>query len=188
MNKFLLSIALLMNINAMAQIQPVRPRPVIVANLAAYDTIRDAQNKQLVFKGSFSITDLRNEPSFTWLQKGMDSYHPDTNAVNYLKQYIRNYDMKIFMGTWCEDSQDLIPRLFKTLLEMKQTLVTKRVIGLDRNKTTTEDYMEMVRDSKVTLVPTIILYKDGKEAGRITETVNKSIEADLMAIVKKNNQ
>ena len=52
--------------------------------------------------------------------------------------------------------------------------------GVDRAKTTRNG------DEKkygITLVPTIILFKDGKEVGRITETVKKSIEEDLATII-----
>jgi hypothetical protein len=40
-------------------------------------------------------------------------------------------------------------------------------------------------DYKITAVPVFILLKDGKEKGRIVESTERSIEEDLLELIKK---
>jgi len=70
------------------------------------------------------------------------------------------------MGTWCEDSQNIIPK-FYSLLEaaaFSQDRVT--LIGVDRQKKT---YSHLAEALNITNVPTIIVMKSGKEMGRVVE-------------------
>ena len=54
--------------------------------------------------------------------------------------------------------------------------------GVEREKTTRS---ELLQKYGITNLPTIIVMKGGAEAGRITETVKKSVEADLLKIVNQ---
>ena len=53
--------------------------------------------------------------------------------------------------------------------------------GVDRTKTTKDGAHEQYNVSKV---PTIIILDKGVEKGRITETTRKSVDADLVNIIK----
>ena len=190
MRKIFFVLAMIAITHAKAQIQPVREKPVEDTTQNAmppsdFDISKDAENGAVVYKGIFTLKYLQKEPTFDWMQKGMDAYHPDTTAIAYLRDHIADYDMALFMGTWCSDSQDLIPKLFKVLMALNYSVTDNQVIGVDREKTTKEQYMPYVKRAKVTLVPTIVLLKNGEEIGRITETVNKSVEADLAEIMRK---
>ena len=153
-----------------------------------YETSKDPKNGQVVYKGYFYYADMKKEPTFAWLQKGIDEYQPDSATINYLKAYTGSYDMLVFMGTWCEDSQNLIPKLYKVCDRMNAGIEQKLVIGMDREKTTrTDNAISQAARYKVTLLPTIILINSkGEEAGRITETVKKSVEGDLADIIWKD--
>jgi thiol-disulfide isomerase/thioredoxin len=136
---------------------------------------------ELVFTGQFTFTDLQQEESFKWMQEGIEAYQPGAEAIGYLKAELNKYQLVVFMGTWCEDSHNLIPKLYKVLTEVGYPLQKLTLYGLNREKkgkgTAHEEY-------KVLFVPTIIVLSDGKEIGRITETVRKSVEADLSTIIK----
>ncbi|MBW7912769.1 MAG: thioredoxin family protein [Taibaiella sp.] len=136
---------------------------------------------ELVFTGQFTFTDLQAEESFKWMPEGIEAYQPNAEDMSYLKSELNKYQLVVFMGTWCEDSHNLVPKLYKVLDAASYPLQTLTLYGLDREKkgkgTEHEEY-------KVLFVPTIIVLSDGKEVGRITETVRKSVEADLSAIIK----
>ncbi len=195
----ILAAALLTTTDAAAQMPPHIPKPVLMRaqtsiqqilpeGQADYEQSRDAENSQVVYKGIFSWHHMEEEPSFSWMVKGMDEYKPDAAVLVQLQPLMQQYKFGIFLGTWCEDSQNLIPKLYKILQELNINWEEVMLIGMDRAKTThTPQAQQLVKQYSVSLVPTILLLNaDGTEAGRITETVQKSVEADLLAIMKGN--
>ncbi|MBL7717736.1 MAG: thioredoxin family protein [Flavipsychrobacter sp.] len=140
---------------------------------------KDTENGSVVFKGPITFADLAAEPSFTWFQRN-SAYEPGADAMEVLKNDLSGTRIIVVMGTWCEDSQNLVPRLHTVLSEANFHNVT--VYGVDRTK-------DALAGEKATYgierVPTIIVYKEDKEVGRIVEVVQKSIEEDLVSIVMK---
>jgi len=137
----------------------------------------------LIYNGQITFTNLDNDTSFTWLRSGEDAYTPDPQLIDYLDKNLKAYNIVIFMGTWCSDSHDLIPKVKRVLGSADFPDAQITMYGVDHEKKTKSG------DEKkygITYVPTIILFQNGREAGRITESVDKSIEADLAAIVKKD--
>lgn len=167
MKKILLVLILIMNINAEAQTQ-------------TYSTFKDSISGELIFNGRITFDELNKEQTFTWLKSSAVAYNPNDKAIGYLKTHIPYYTMVVFMGTWCGDSHYLIPRLEKVLQSINYPSSKLTMYGVDRAKTT-KSGEEKKYD--ITLVPTIILFKNGKEVGRITESVKKSIEEDLALII-----
>ena len=187
MKKILPVLLLMMNMNVEAQIQPVKEMPVPIETLSDYEVKKDPKNGEDVYRGIFSYHDLQKDTSFHWLQKGMDEYTPEPKAMKYLNEHLRSYDIRVFLGTWCSDSHEMIPKFYKVLQGVGFMPMGNLVIGVDRDKTTKEPYMKQVKEFRVTLLPTIILFNSaGQEVGRITESVDKSIEADLAKIIKKD--
>lgn len=187
MKQILLASILLMNMNAMAQIQPVKETPVPVETLSDYEVQKDPENGQKVYRGIFSFKDLKKDSSFSWLQKGMDEYAPDPKAMKYLNEHLRSYDIRVFLGTWCSDSHEMIPKFYKVMQGIGFMPMDNLVIGMDRNKATRDRYMAQVKNFRITRLPTIILINSaGMEAGRIVESVDKSIEEDMVKIIKKD--
>ena len=144
-----------------------------------YVTAKD-DDGGLIFNGPITFADLNKEASFVWLKSGEKEYTPQEQATLYLTAYLKNYTMVVFMGTWCDDSHYLIPRLERVLQMIDYPASKLTMYGVTRAKTTKNGEEKKYN---ITLVPTIILYKNGKEMGRITETVKKTIEEDLAAII-----
>jgi thiol-disulfide isomerase/thioredoxin len=149
----------------------------------SYTISKDFKNDELVFNGSITFDDLNKEPTFDWMKTGRDEYHPDIKTTTFIGEHLKDYSMIVFLGTWCSDSQDMIPRFEKVLQTINYPEATITMYGVDRTKKTKNGENKKY---KIKLVPTIILLRDGKEAGRITETVHKSIEADIAAIIKRD--
>lgn len=149
----------------------------------AYTTSKDKENGSVVYKGLITFSDLSAEPTFTWLKKGKEAYKPDSNAVGYLRRILPGYTIVTVMGTWCEDSQNLIPKLAKTLDEAQVPQKQCIMYGVDRAKQTGGIEAQMY---DIKRVPTIIVYKGQTEIGRIVESVKRSVETDLVQIIQKD--
>lgn len=136
---------------------------------------------EFIYKGKITFTDLEKEPAFKWYATGIDEYKPNAEDITFLKNELKKYNMVVLMGTWCEDSHNMIPKLYRVLRDTDYPLNRFTMHGLDRNKVGKNN--EEIK-YKVSSVPTIILYSGDEEMGRITELVQKSVEADLAAIIK----
>lgn len=136
----------------------------------------------MVYQGAMTWDELRAQPGSEWLEKGEAAYIPDTAAVAFLRRNLKSVSMLVFLGTWCDDSRFLIPRLSKTLKLSDYRLQQARVYGVDRAKQTTDGESKTYN---VTKAPTIILMMGDKEIGRIVETVPVSIEKSLVEILQK---
>jgi len=150
-----------------------------------FDRSVDNENGSIVYNGRFSFEDLFKEPTFDWLKSGEKNYTPDSAAIQFLKASLNQYKLVVFLGTWCDDSQNLIPKLYRTLKLSGYSFDNYEMYGVDRSKETKTGAHSLYKIDKV---PTIILIeKDNKEAGRIVEVVKKSIESDLMTLIKENS-
>ncbi len=146
-----------------------------------FDTSVDKENQSIIYKGQVSFDDLKKEPTFKWLETGTAEYKPDPTATQFLQQHLPNYEMVVLLGTWCEDSQNLIPKLNKILQATSYPMAKYTMYGVDRAKEA--KYAEH-KLYKLVSVPTIILYKNHIEIGRVVETVKKSLEEDLVQIIE----
>ncbi len=138
----------------------------------------EQQNDVLV--GSIQKQDLIKAPHATWFDPMYQSYEPGTDALETIKENINDYEIKVFMGTWCSDSKREIPKLYK-LLELSDYDMDKlemQAVRLD--KTLPNDLQE---EYDVHYVPTVIFYKDGEETGRFVEYPQEEFEEDIAKIV-----
>ena len=148
-----------------------------------YVTAKDDQTGAVVFKGPITMADLSGEHSFSWMKRGETDYKPDSAAIKALRFALPAYTLVTFMGTWCDDSQSIIPKLAKVLQAARYPADKEVMYGVDRDKQTT-GVESKIYDIK--RVPTIIVFKGNKEVGRITESVSNSVEADLLQIVRRD--
>ncbi len=154
-----------------------------IAQTEETDVSKDPKNGQLVFRGPVTYLSLTREPSFNWLEAGIDGYTPKAKKIKNLKERLTtdNYKLVVFMGTWCSDTHDMLPKFFKVLREINYPVHQIEMYGVERKKETRSGD---VKKYNIANLPTIIvLDKSGNEKGRITETVKKSVEGDLLKIV-----
>lgn len=148
---FLLAILFTTTVSAFAQNQ--------------YEILSEGANEK-TFKGIISREVLESDTSFKWMQASRQGYTPNAEALNTLRKYKDSVQLLVFMGTWCEDSHIIIPKLF-TLLDVAGFPMTRvTLIGADRNKKTVSHLCEALN---VKNVPSILVMKDGKEIGRVIE-------------------
>jgi thiol-disulfide isomerase/thioredoxin len=110
------------------------------------------------------------------------AYTPDATTINNLKTFLANKNIKvvIVMGSWCGDSQEQVPRFYKIIDAIGFLDSNITLYSVDRTKKTEKGETDNLN---ITLVPTFIFYKDGKEIGRITETPKETIEKDMLGII-----
>jgi len=147
-----------------------------------YDVSKDKEGAT-VWKGECTFADMEGETAFSWLKKGADAYTPDKDALLYLRRNLQGYDLVVLMGTWCSDTQDLLPKLQKTLQMTAYPLTQLKMYGVDREKQA--KYVEH-QLYNLDRVPTIILVKNHTEVGRIVESAPGSIEKALAAMIRKH--
>jgi thiol-disulfide isomerase/thioredoxin len=131
-----------------------------------YEISTDTKSGEKVFKGIISRDVLEKEPSFKWYAENQKAYAPQADAVTQLRKQADSLQLLVFMGTWCEDSHFVIPRLFSLLDKSGFPKDKITLIGVDRDKKTLSHLTEALN---VTNVPTIMVMKKGKEMGRVIE-------------------
>ncbi len=143
-------------------------------------------NDTVTYEDSVMLLGKANRKGFQmdafkdWFNTGYEDYKVDTETAEKLKPLLKDVDITVFMGTWCEDSQRETPHFYKILDaanfdESKLTLIT-----VSEEKTTPQGYEE---GKNITNVPTIIFFKNDKELGRIVEYPIESLEKDMFAIL-----
>ncbi|MCC7402730.1 MAG: thioredoxin family protein [Chitinophagaceae bacterium] len=130
-----------------------------------YEVFSERPNEK-TYKGILSNQVLLSDTSFKWYAANLENYTPNKSAVEELKKNRDSIELLVFMGTWCEDSQFIIPKLFSLLNTSGFSQDHVTLIGVDRNKKTLSHLCEALN---VTNVPTIIAMKGGKEIGRVVE-------------------
>jgi thiol-disulfide isomerase/thioredoxin len=115
-----------------------------------------------------------------WFNTGYESYSADSEVMQQLKPLLNEVTITVFMGTWCEDSQRETPHFYKILDETGFDESKLTLITVSEEKTTPQGFE---KEKNITHVPTIILYKDGNELGRIVEYPIESLEKDMLAIL-----
>jgi thiol-disulfide isomerase/thioredoxin len=145
-------------------------------------TFEDTVTGLTVYQGPFSYSELSGLPGSEWLARGEKEYKPDAASMAYLQQHLKNYSLMVFLGTWCDDSRFLVPKLVKVLKTSDYPMDQVSMYGVDRAKQTLGPESKTYDVKKA---PTIIVFKDGKEVGRVVETVPVSIEKSLEEILKK---
>jgi thiol-disulfide isomerase/thioredoxin len=150
-----------------------------------FETIKESSGT-IILKGLIDKQVLDNEPSFTWMKQNQDGYKPDTNCVSALKNQRDSIYLLVFAGTWCGDTQFILPRFFKLLQESGFPLSRVNIIGVDRSKKTTGTLAESMG---VYNVPTFIVMKNGKETGRVVEYGKYGIyDRELGEIISGRNK
>lgn len=120
-----------------------------------------------ILTGSLDKNLLKNDTTFKWYIANQQSYHPDTVIIHaFEKIKATKMQLVIFGGTWCEDTQSILPKFFKLqeLGGVPDENIT--LFGVNSKK---QALGNITTALGVLNVPTIIVFRDGKELGRVVE-------------------
>jgi thiol-disulfide isomerase/thioredoxin len=104
-------------------------------------------------------------------------YQPDQAVINQLKSKKEGIEILIILGTWCSDSQEQVPKFFKILDKIRFNKNKVQLICVDKDKKAGD---VETANYNIQKIPTFIVYKNGREIGRIVETPYASLEKDLL--------
>ena len=147
-------------------------------NLIVPDTIDD--NMMLI--GVINEEGLQNEEFIDWYKENYNDHILDTVTIKQIKPKLNKLTIKVFMGTWCSDSQREVAALYKVLKKAEFDMNQLEVIALSQEKDT-PNHLE--KGFNIEYVPTIIFYKNKKEMGRYVEFAQDTLEKDILAILNQ---
>jgi len=119
-----------------------------------------------VLKGTLKRADIENDTAFGWFKQNMQYGRANDAAIAAFKKNASKFKVVIFFGTWCEDSQNLVPIFFRLVDKSGYPESNITLVGVDRAKTTLNNLQTKYN---IVNVPTFIVMKDGKEVGRVVE-------------------
>ena len=112
-------------------------------------------------------------------QECKNSYQPDAAVISNLNKLDKNFDVLVFLGTYCSDCKREVPRFLKIVNQLENAVISYKLFGLNRSKI---DSTGMREKYNIEYIPTFIVYHNEKEIGRIIERPMVSIESDLLEI------
>ena len=108
---------------------------------------------------------------------------PQPADVDALKSKVDSVHFIVIFGTWCHDSQNLLPQFFKwaDAAGFPEPRIT--LIAVDKQKRAPGNFAQAFR---VTNTPTFIVMRHGVETGRVVEYGKSgNLVAERAEIVKK---
>ncbi len=159
---------------------------VLLVVITSAITKTQAQNYELI-TGEFSLNELKEGKNLAWFKSTYEKFKPDETTISKMKKIkdLNDLEIYIYLGTWCPDSRRELPRLVKILDEIDFNLDQLHMIGVTRSKKVPNMPSEKAEQINIINVPTIIVYKNGKELNRFVEYAVESIEEDLYKIMAK---
>lgn len=130
--------------------------------------------------GPIETPQLLNEyPIFS--QHKQDNENPASDLeVAQLAKRLHNKDIVIVFGTWCHDSQREVPRFLNLIEKVKRNHPEVNFTTRFHAVAPTEQRdPAIVKQYDIEYVPTIMLFEDGREMGRIIERTEQSLAIDL---------
>lgn len=136
-----------------------------IATAQEPETSRDANGSKTI-KGFLTHEQLAGDTAFSWFVKNQTMFPPDETLIAALKSHKESINLLVFGGTWCDDTKMVLPQFYSVAAAAGFPDDRITLLGVDREKKTVHHLSEAFN---VTLVPTFIVMKDGKEAGRVVE-------------------
>lgn len=143
------------------------PQPVVtVQTQKVYESYECSYDRGKVLRGIISRADIESDTSFKWFDENMKLGKANAAAVDAFQKHGADIKMVIFGGTWCEDTQNLLPQFYRLADKSGFPDSCITLLGVDRAKTTVGNFHKAFDIHKV---PTFIVMKNGKEIGRVVE-------------------
>lgn len=144
--------------------------------------VADTIDGGMMLLGPINAAGLNQEPYALWFEENSKAYTPDMTLIEEIKPLLKPCYVKVFMGSWCEDSQREVPALLKLLDLADFDSSQLEIIAMTHDKDTPENYEA---DYQIEFIPTIMFFKDGAELNRIVEYTQETLELDMLKILKQ---
>lgn len=140
----------------------------------------------------FLAADMNSEDSATsaWAKEfmrdfetGFKAYKPYISVIKKLENHLKTAEIKVIGGNWCSDTRFQVPRLAKVLYYAGLPVEKFSYFRVNKAKQAVD--ADFAAEIKPARVPEIVVFNQGKEVGRITETPQESMEKDLLKLLDK---
>lgn len=135
--------------------------------------------------GPFPLEILENDEAYaSWYQSSFEKFELQNKNTKWAKN-LKNTQVKIYMGTWCGDSKNYVPKFVNTWKQAGLSADQLTFIGLYgfgqdgkyKQGPNSEEAGRMIHR-----VPTFIFEREGEEFARIVEEPINDLETDLAQI------
>lgn len=116
---------------------------------------------------------LTDFPKFT---KHQDDVFYSDDQIADLKSINQPTQIKVYFADWCHDSQREVPRLIQLFKQVSNDNIDVWFYSLD---TTKSDPLGLAKEANIKRTPTIILYQNSEEVGRILEVPRMDWASDI---------
>jgi len=141
--------------------------------------VNQVKAQETILTGKLPANFISQEWAHQWL-KISDEYVVDAAISDSLrKSNLKDLSIEVFLGTWCEDSEKLVPQFIQL---NKRMLIPVIFMGVDKDKNCP---LQDCSVWNIQYVPTFAIKRKDVEIGRIVEHVSKNIETDLLHIIGK---
>jgi hypothetical protein len=137
---------------------------ILVRAQKEYVVSTDSSGKML--KGLINRDILENDTAFRWFHDNQVGYIPDAGTVAILKAKGPALRFVVFGGTWCDDTQNLLPKFFSLMDAAGIGNNQIMVIAVDRQKKSINNLPETMHLKNT---PTFIVLNHDVEVGRVVE-------------------
>lgn len=133
--------------------------------------------------GGFALSTLETDTLYSsWYQESYKAFEVNLSDPSW-KEQLMNTEVEIFLGTWCGDSRNWVPKFVKLWDELGLQRDQLKFIALYGSG---DDYKQgPQREEKgknIHRVPTFIFKKDGTEYARIVESPRNDLVTDMAQI------
>ncbi len=142
----------------------------------------DPEDGGMMLLGSINRKGLETAPYNEWFTENKASHTLDTVVLDSITPLLNNVKIKVFMGTWCEDSQREVPALYKILDAAGYDYSNFNTVAVSHDKETPNG---LEKGHHIDYVPTIIFTKNGDTLNRIVEYAHQTLEKDILTILQE---
>ena len=143
--------------------------------------IKDGDSNKSILVGLSTKKAYQDSNFAWWFNSEYTNYDVNTKLISNYANYFEDKIIKTVLGTWCSDSRKEVPRFIKILDFIGFPEDKNLFVNVDRDM---KGLRNEVENLNIEFVPTFIIFEDGKEIGRIVETPEESLEADLISIIE----
>jgi len=109
-------------------------------------------------------------------------YDPKREVTALLAKYPREVEILVAFGVWCAHCKKIVPKVIKTLQVADNPKLHAVFTGVDETLSEPPDFVAKLN---LATIPTVAVFYQGRELGRIVGEPKTTVEGDLAAILLK---
>lgn len=159
---------------------------LMVSCMSSDRTVKTSRSHKVVIDGKEMLVGLITQDElfreFPVFKENYDLYTPAADNVKFIKAFRKKIVIEAYLGTWCGDTRENLPIFLKVLDQAANRHIQVNLRAVDRTKIDPE---KTALRHTIVKVPTMIFLYQDKEFARFVEVPEKSVEEDMVDLLKK---